>query len=53
MHMRGAGIDFEVVISATKQAHEQQRMKLRGGAGGGGGLARPVPTACIIWAVKP
>jgi hypothetical protein len=45
--MPGAGIDLEVEIYATKQAHEHLRMKLREE------LAKAVPTASAISGVKP
>jgi hypothetical protein len=45
--MRGAGIDLEVEIYSTKQAHEHQCMTLRGE------LARTMPTVRVIRGVKP
>jgi hypothetical protein len=46
MHMCGAGIDLEVEIYSTKQAHEHLCMKLKGE------LARTVPTASATCGVK-
>jgi hypothetical protein len=45
--MCGIGMDLEVEIYATKQAHEHQCMELKGE------LVKTVPNASAICGVKP